>query len=299
MGKLVYTSNVPFDLRAWEGENLVKVVAGMGCVMALTAGGKARQRVTSPSCAIREDYWYDLKDIALSKVVPGAAIGLMNDGTCMISKRAMRKFLEGVPQERQKFDRINNAVRGWKNIRQVACSDAFFALDAAGRVQHVCFAGSDQEYRDVLTWENVVRIVPCSTRNGLFGITAEGKVLCAGSNLTRGPMGDLRSRLAALSGVTDIATSGSEGEQVMYTTADGRIFSLRGGQQEDFFCADTAPVLEGHWLAILNRKADGTVAVDHYNHCPGLEETASWQGVTSMALGDVGYGTTFALGVIE
>lgn len=299
MGKLVYTSNIPFDLREWEGEELVKVIAGVDCVMALTTGGRARQRITSPSCAIREEYWYDLKDIALSKVVRGAAIGLMNDGTCMISKRALRKFLEGMPQERQKFDRINNTVRGWKNIVQVACSDAFFALDQAGRVHYVCFAGSDQEYRDVLTWENVVRIVPFSTQNGVFGITAGGKVLCAGSSPTRGPMGDLRPRLEALSGVTDIATSGSEGEQVMYTTADGRVFALREGKQADFSCAGDAPVLEGHWLAILIRKADSTVAVDHYNHCPGLEETASWRGVSSMALGDVGYGTTFAIGVVR
>lgn len=299
MGKLVYTSNIPFDLRPWAGENVVKVVAGAGCIMALTAQGDARQAITNRRRAIREEYWYDLKDIALSKIIQGMAIGLMRDGTCQIGKRALRDYLGRERYAGQEFDRINGIVKSWKNIVQVACSDCFFALDEAGRVHYVGINHSDVGYLEVKTWENVARVVPYAGSDGVFGITRDGRVMCAGWNATRGPMGDIRGRLAELRDVTDIATAGSEGERILYTRKDGTLWELGQGQVEGVVCAAEHRILEGQMMANLIRRADRTLEVKHYNYCPYLEEVSRWSNVRAMALGDQNDLDVFAVAVVD
>lgn len=299
MGHLVYTSNLPFDLSGWAGEDFLKVVAGTGCIMGLTAEGEARQVIRNPRRAIREDYWYGLKDIAVSKIIEGAAIGLMKDGTCQIGKRAIRDLLGRARYAQPEFERINETVKSWKHIIQVAASDAFFALDEAGRVHYIGINHSDVGYLDVKSWEHVAKVVPFAGSDGVFGITKDGRVLAAGWNAIRGPMGDIRERLAELRDVTDIATAGSEGERILYTKADGTVWDLREGKLEGATCAPSGQTLEGQIISNLIRNRDGTITAKHYNYCPYLEEVSGWKSISSMALGDQDYMDVFAVAVVD
>ena len=299
MGHLVYTSNIPFDMSDWAKENFVKVVAGTGCIMGLTAEGEARQVIRNPHRAIREDYWYGLKDIAVSKIIEGAAIGLMKDGTCQIGKRAIRDLLGRARYAQPEFERINAMVKSWKNIVQVAASDAFFALDEAGRVHYIGINHSDVGYLDIKSWENVAKVVPFAGSDGVFGITKDGRVLGAGWNVTRGPMGDILNRLAELRDVTDIASAGSEGERILYTKADGTVWDLREGKLEGATCAPSGQTLEGQIVSNLIRNGDGTITAKHYNYCPYLEEVSAWQNVSAMALGDQDFMDVFAIAILE
>ena len=52
----------------------------------------------------------------------GAAIGLVEDGTCLIAKRPIRLICE---DRWLNFEHINGIVKSWNDLIQVAASDAF------------------------------------------------------------------------------------------------------------------------------------------------------------------------------
>lgn len=174
--------------------------------------------------AARTEYWTRIRQVSLSRWAVGPAIGLVSAGTCLIAKRPVRyltdprNFSGSVP-----FDRVNETVRGWKGIVQVAASDAFFALDTSGNV-HCAPLGEDslRSCRTVESWRNVSRIVT-GTQGSVFGVTKDGKVLCAGANAERAH----NMELSGLAGVMDIAPTGSECEQVIAAFEDGSVRDAR------------------------------------------------------------------------
>lgn len=60
----------------------------------------------------------------------------------------------------------------------------------------------------------MVRRIAAGHRNSVFGITYDGRLLTAGTNLTHGPRGNLSDRIKDISGVVDVFAAGSEGERI-------------------------------------------------------------------------------------
>ena len=229
MKKLVYTENIEFDMRDWDREPIEQVYAGQGCIMAITSDGRTLQKIKDKNAEARTAYWTRIRQIAVSNLVPGMAIGLVSDGTCMISKRPLRKICSPGYQNFS-FDLIHNEIKRWTNIIQVEVSDAFFALDSDGRV-HVSALNeySRRDYSSVTFWRDVKRIV-IGSQNSLLGITGDGHVLCAGAGLIRGPHGDTTEKLKSLSGVVDVFPTGSECEQIYFAFRDGSVQDYNGHQ---------------------------------------------------------------------
>ena len=298
MAKLIWTANMPFSMEDWAGLDIQKVAAGAGSVMVLTAGGEAFQKITSRHLAIREDYWYNLKDIALSKIFEGASIGLMNDGTCMIAKRFLRDYLRGQNRRDTDFYDINNTVSSWKDIVQVACSDAYFALSAQGHVYCAAFTPDHGDYFELRSWENVRKIVAGSSQHAIFGITRDGKVLCAGRNCTQGPQGDIRKKLTRFESVVDIINSGSEGGQIYLVLRDGSLCNL-DGQVLRRDCATEGQCLEGHYWVPAVRLADGSLTPIDWSFTGFLSEITGWRNVCGFSLGNTGWDPPFALALTD
>lgn len=295
MYKLLYTENVGFDMSDWKRVQICKVFAGTDCIMAITDTGKVLQKTTDPSVAARTKYWTRITEIALSKWASGVAIGLVSDGTCMISKRAVREH-----DSEERFDIINNQVKSWTDIVQVAVSDAFFGLDRSGNVHYAALSryGFD-DYRGVEQWKNVKKIVT-GTQNSVFAITMDGKVLAEGSNCRRGPMGDISGKLSEMKDVVDIFPTGSECEEILMLLKDGKIVNLHG----DVIYTLAMPLQE------MNKVLDGTFY--HYilandggnrlvNLCGGVREILNPHDgkIVSFAAGDVAYGEPFTIAVAE
>ena len=224
MLKLVYTDNIGFDMRDWEREPIIKVFAGTGCIMAVTEDGRTLQKIKDSSNAAAVKYWTRIQEISLSAWMSGVAIGLVSDGTCLIAKRPVRfltspdNFEQTIP-----FDTVNNRVKSWNHIVQTAVSDTFFALNDEGKVVYSPLSRyTDKDYRNVLSWNNIGKIV-VGLQNSIIGITKDGRLCCAGADLLRGPHGDVRARLASYTDVTDVCMTGSECEEILIAHRDGTV----------------------------------------------------------------------------
>ena len=227
MFEKIHTQDCPFNLSDWPAEKIKKLFAGHGCVMALTDEGEVLQKTLDPALSIRPEYWTRITDIAISQYWPALVVGLVSDGTCMVAKRALRRCCEirGIS-----FDAVNEQIKALKDIVAVRVSDAIFALDKTGRVHHIPL-DRDDDYKSVDSWENIVRIA-VGSQCSVFGIDEAGHVHCAGANVSQGPHGDLRPRLAAQEGVVDVASMGSEGELLLLMKEDGSVEDLNGGACE-------------------------------------------------------------------
>lgn len=295
MYKLLYTDNVGFDMSDWEKMQICKVFAGTNCIMAITDTGEVLQKITNPSYAARTKYWTRITEIALSNWATGVAIGLVSDGTCMISKRPIREC-----DYERRFDIINNEVKSWTDIVQVAVSDAFFGLDRAGNVHYAPLSqyGID-DYRRVEQWKNIKKIVT-GNQNSIFAITTDGNVLAEGGNCRRGPFGDVSSLFSGIKDVVDIFTSGSECEEILLLLKDGKIVNLYG----DVVYTLAMPLQE------MNKVFDGTgngciltnVGGNRLvNLCRGEREIMNLHcgKFVSFAVGDIDYGEPFTVAVAE
>lgn len=297
MGKIIYTENIGFDMSDWESENIKKVYAGTDCIMALTTDGRVLQKVTDSEVAARTKFWNNITDIAVSGCLPGMAIGLVSDGTCMISKRPIRRYCDGNGISRQ-FDRINDAVKSWKDIVEVEASDAFFALDKHGRVHYVNLSNDYDDYSATKSWENVVHIA-VGTQNSVFGITADGRVLCTGGNLAGSIRRESRkSFFKDIEGAVDVCTSGSECERIYVAYKDGAVRVLTEDKVY-YGCKNSAGVLEGKFNGALIHKADGCLEIEPYGFWGGDYSVLDGVPVSSFAIGDINYGPLFAIAVKE
>lgn len=293
MGKVIYTDNIGFDMSDWKNENIRKVYAGANCIMALTADGRVLQKVTDREFAARTEYWKNITDIAISGCCKGLAIGLVSDGTCMVSKRPLDCFCE------KSYDktRINDVVKSWSNIVEVAASDALFALDKYGKVHYVCIRRGYDDYAKTRNWENVVHIATGS-QNSVFGVTADGRVLAAGGNCVGGALGFLKiSHLANLKDAVDVCAAGSECESIYIAHKDGTVDDLRNKKVVQG-CKNSVGVLKGQFNGALIQKADGRLEVAPYFGCGDYSGFESYK-VSSFAVGNTDYGPLFAIAVTE
>ena len=303
MKKLYYTQNIQFDMHDWERESIERIFAGTDCIMAITSDGRTLQKTTDPRFAPRTQYWTRVRQLAVSRLAQGHAIGLISDGTCMIAKRFVRYFCDNrIAQDCLPFDLINNEVKSWTNIKQVAVTDSFFGLDQNGRVHMAPLSQFErEEYAEVESWTDIVRVVTGS-QHSVFGITKDGNVLCAGHNLTKGPKGDVRSLLAEMKNVIDICATGSECEEILIAYGDGTITNISGekifkhawsGRPEDGLS-----VFQSHFnyeVIILDERK--RLLRWKWNNLNEIFKNCS--KISSFAIGDVGYGRPFVLAVAE
>ena len=303
MKKLLYTENIGFDMSDWEREPIEKVFAGTDCIMAVTSDGRTLQKTTKPEYAARTKYWTRVEQIAVSGWASCHAIGLISDGTCMIAKRFVRSWCEDA-EDALPFDAVNNEVKSWTDITQVAVSDSFFGLDRKGKVHVSPLSRHERrDYADVGTWNGVVRIV-AGSQSGVLGITGEGNVLCAGASFVRGPHGDVRDRLAALKNVADICTTGSECEEIVVAYNDGTVETLGG--REIFDHAWTGPlekgtsVLQSHFRYEVIILDSDRKLVRWAPQAGGLSSVFSiCPLISSYAIGDRNFGKPFVIAVSE
>ena len=301
MRKLLYTSNIPYDMRDWKHEPIVKVFAGTNCLMALTSDGRTLLKTAAPDYAPRTQFWTRVREIALSGTAPCHAIGLISDGTCMIAKRSVRTRCEqagALP-----FEEINAEVKRWRGITQVAVNDTFFVLDESGAVHMAPLSQYEKEdYAGVPSWRDIVRVVS-TTSNTVFGITRGGGVRCAGGNLAHGPQGDCRERLAALENVADICTSGAEAQVILIAFKDGTVTDLSG--RPVYGRAWTGPtepglrVFQPHFwyeTVILNNEK----RIVRWQVDTGINEVfENCPRIASYAVGDANYERPFVIAVSE
>ena len=300
MKKLLYTDNIGFDMTDWEREPIERVFAGTNCIMAVTLDGRVLQKTDSSEYTARTQYWQRIRQLSVSKCISGLAIGLVEDGTCMISKRALRR-ITGPGWNNASFDSIHEQIKGWKDLVQVEVSDSFFGLDRAGKVHAAAFNSAlRQDYCPELErWTGVKRIV-VGNQNSIFGITEEGRLLCAGSNLLRGPHGDIRKALRDLEGVVDVFPTGSECETVLIAFRDGSVRDHRGSLLPVRTVPAPGPrqVFDGtFYYNVLFADAKGELI--RWNSGK-LNLPFNGKGrIISFASGDHNYGTPFALAMIE
>lgn len=291
--KLLFTENTPFDTSDWEHKNIKQVFAGLNCIMAVTESGETLQKIIDKDVMARTEYWTRIKQISISKWAEGAAIGLVEDGTCLIAKRAVRKMCENF---RLNFNVINDTVKSWKDVVQVASSDAFFALHSDGTVEYVSFCRAyQQEYREVEAWRDVKRIVT-GTQNSVLGITADGRVLAAGYNLDR-----KKDKLSQCKNVVDLYPLGSECEDIYVLRNDGCVDSIgynRGYRVLSSVKSIGDKYLDGHMnykvyalteqQAVLDASSDSLTPVFDNKY-----------RIVSFAVGDYDYLDPFVVAVAE
>lgn len=284
MYKLLYTDNVEFDLMDWEDLEIRRVFAGKDCVMAITQSGKVLQKIRNREFAARTEYWTRIRQISISKWADGVAIGLVEDGTCMIAKSPVRYLCKNFHQA---FDRVNNTVKAWTDVVQVEASDAFFALHRDGTVEYVSLCAYGQDYAQVAQWKNVVKI-RTGVQNSVFGITKDGKVLSAGAN-TR----NCRDAIALYSQVVDLCSTGSECEEVYLLLADGRIITTKGTA-----CAGTYTSLNTHFNYHVFALNQAQRVVDLCRPGTPLVFPGEYT-ISSFAVGDLNYSAPFVVAVAQ
>ena len=291
MKKLLYTSNMPFDMSDWDKFPIKSVYAGTGCIMAITDDGAVLQKIKDESKAARTEYWTRVNQISISKWADGLAIGLVEDGTCLIAKRAARFMCEVTGTF---FEALNAAVKEWKNIVQVEASDSLFALDGDGNVHYAALGDyCRKDYSEVLSWKEIRRIVT-GTQNSIFGITEEGKVLCAGANCR-----EKYKNLDDFSDIVDVFPTGSECEELYLVHRDGTVSEYRTGKIKGVSCGEASlPTkrLDGNFgYSVYALTKDGAISgVSHGNFEAPFEGSL---GITSFAVGDVDYSSPFVLAI--
>jgi len=200
------------------------VFAGSDCLIAITSAGKLLQKTWGSAVSLNE-YAYngmDLSKIAVSNACPGMTMALDSDGYCRIERNGISRYCTSSECRL----RVLQAAAQWKGITDIAVSDAFFGLDTAGRVHVAALSDRGQtEYASAEKWENVTRIA-VGLQNAIFGVTRDGRVLCAGANCLNGPHGDISGILAGLNGVAAIGAMGSECEEILVFFRDGRVKGL-------------------------------------------------------------------------
>ena len=136
---LVATHGMKLPLRDIEGPDIQKVVAGGDMLVAITAEHRIRHVASDPTLRLREQYWTRVVDAAISRFHEGMCVGLIEDGTCMLAKRALRSITARNynPQQAQnrEFERVNDTVKSWSDVIQLAVSDAIFALHKSRHIE--------------------------------------------------------------------------------------------------------------------------------------------------------------------
>ena len=321
MSRIAYTSNIPFDMSDWEIRNdIVKVAAGRNCAMAVLGDGtvlkktclnkdnsyqpdinslSGRDRVlfnldSDPKYIAQlslspESGWSNINQIAISQFVRRIAVGLREDGLVVVHV------------DREKDCDCGRAViaysrvKYWADITEVAVSDAIFALDKTGKVKHYSFY-IPEEYYLVDGWQNVVHIVT-GIQNSVFGVTHEGRVLCAGGNCSD----TLRQTLYNQKDIIDVCTTGSESEHVILIHKDGKITTWDGTPLLEGSNPHRIIKLYGHFYHTVFGLTDNRTLLPLYSIFSQEDNDliATWKDVRSFALGQKGFSAPFAIAVLD
>lgn len=305
MGKLIATSNCPFDLTPWQDMDIESVHAGVGAVMAITTTGHALQMTTNIATSYQSWYWHNIRSLSMSKVIPGAAIGLHQDGTCVLTQNPIQLDLsrhwDSHPYFMKSwFGSVIHQVHEWRDIVQVEMADAIFALDRNGRVHHACLPYPYEEkdwFKEADSWRDIVRIAT-GPQNALFGITSDGRVMATGGNPENN---GLKGALATFSDVTDLCVTGAESNHAYLLKKDGKVYNDRGEVEElPPVGGDRYPVFGSHFnYLVLVRARNGKLFPLDCNK-DWLAEVRDWPPVRTFSMGytDI-YGSPFVVAITE
>ncbi len=251
--KIISTNkSLPFDFKAWDAKCITHLYAGMNAVMAVTADGRVLH--TGRDCSFSyANYWRDVHHLAISNWMPGAVMAVTKDGRCLVSAHAF----ENMPEAANVYSKVSH----WHSINQAVASDGFFAVDFFGKV-HIAPFSKNHSYKEAENWDNIARLA-VGNQDSLFGITREGKVLCAGANLTNGPHGNLRKKLSEISGVVDICAIGSECQRILIAFKNGTVTDLDGNKL-DIRHKDSNGVFVSNFSIAAIKNADNGIDFQPY-----------------------------------
>ena len=285
MKKLVYSKDALRLPPTLFTKGYKSVFAGSGCVMAVTSQGKLIQNTAEGVAPVNIRCYenVDIAEVAISGACPGMTIALDKSGRCCIDWSAADRYCTNSGYVRKAV----SAVEQWHGIVAVAVSDAYFALDADGRVHFAALNDYNaREYAPTAEWENIVRIV-AGPQNLIFGVTAEGRVLCTGSNCLGGPHGDMRTILDEIQYVADIGVMGAECGEIVVVFKDGRVKGLFS-DIDDRMSVPRGKVLSSSQNCVVAKDAHGVLRF--YCREPWIEEQFAClknKSFESFALGDI------------
>lgn len=220
MKKTIFVSkNLRINLNEWRKCSLQTVEGGLGCIMGVTEDGFVLQKMINQKPIIQFDavpyeseildksIWCDVKSIAVSKCIPGLTMGLTHSGKCIIRTSPFKSFCSdsGIS-----IELLEDTVNKWRDICEIAVSDAFFARDSRGKVYHCPLNQNDNEYIETSSWFDVQHISAGASGHSIFGITRDGRILSTGKNIdgTRYTT-DIRDILFGMRNVVDVCMIGS------------------------------------------------------------------------------------------
>lgn len=288
---LVATHGLRLPLRDIEEPDIQKVVAGGNMIVALTAEHRIRHVASNPALRLREQYWTRVVDIAISRAYEGMCVGLIEDGTCMLAKRALRSITAGnydTPQiQNREFERINDTVKSWTDVIQLAVSDAIFALHKDGTVSCCEFSRPFTEpiYNRVRMWRDVRKLI-VGSQCSVIGITNDRTILVDGFNLTRNQ--DRIANGCKHIDIVDVILGGSECERILFLDKNGRICNPEGEAVYPGFYTDVL----GNWdYALLARDAEHKLHVLDPGcfHIANEGECEAWGRVASYTILNQGF----------
>ena len=244
MESIICTKNARFRFRQWDWHEIKKLYGGIGVVMALYRNGEVHTLTESNNIDCHTSHWRNIADLAISNLVPGAAIGLKRDGTCISSVGH------------------TYGVHTLCDIIEVAASDAFFALDKYGKVHCIPLKGMHPDYSAVASWKNIAHIA-VGNQDAVFGITYDGKVVCAGANCENGPMGNMNDLLKDVGNIAAICVQGAESGRVILFDKDGNIFPL-GGEKYDMKYSGAKRISSNYCFTALQTPDDKLDFITYY-----------------------------------
>ena len=149
------------------------------------------------------------------------------------------------------------------------------------------------------SWRDIVHIVT-GAQNSVFGITKDGKVLCAGSNC-RGRFSYLEQQLEPYHDIIDLYAAGSECEVVYLLSKDGTVAYTRGNTQAENTNGECIQKLDGHFYYTVfgqtssNRLLSFSSRMNKEND----KESEGWNNVRSFSFGAAEYIRPFLIAIIE
>lgn len=325
MSKLVYTPNTPFNMSDWESRtDIVSIAAGRNCAMAILQDRTVLKKTypdsedlksyditelsgrdhllfqndSSPEYLAQlslspENGWNRIKQLAISHFVSRVVVGLREDGSCIVHV------------DREKGCDCGRAVIAYtrvdriRDISEIAVSDAMFALQRNGDVFHFSFYAPDDYYR-VNDWHNVKHIVT-GAQNSVFGITHDGRVLCAGANCND----DVHKRLSQETDIMDICTTGSEGEWLVLLHRDGTVSSPNASTSLRTRLSEVNKYrfvkLYGHFYHTAYGLTEDRSLIPLFSPLSGgdNEVVSGWSSVRSFAIGQKRFSSPFAIAVLD
>ncbi|MBQ7093500.1 MAG: hypothetical protein IJN84_03230 [Clostridia bacterium] len=287
--KIISTNKyLPLDFSKWDAKRIARLYAGINTLMAVTADGRVFH--TGHNCSFGyTDNWRFVNQLAISNWMPGAVMAVTKEGRCLVSRQA----LESVPDATN----VYNKVSQWGSITQAVASDGFFTLDVFGKV-HIAPFGKNHSYEEAENWENIAHLA-VGNQDSLFGITKNGRVLCAGANLTNGPHGNLREKLNELSGVVDICAIGAECERILIAFENGTVTDLDGNKLDIRHKDKNGVFVSNFAIAAIKNADDGIDFQPYFFPDEDKLKIFNKRDIRSVAVGHIDNSTPFVVALCK